>query len=111
MLATPWGSLRVHRWLAPDDPRAPHDHPWGFATLVVRGGYRDVAPGRPDDHLRAPALRFRRAEHAHTVVPDEGGAWTVMVTGRKRRAWGFHHGGRFHKANRWFRRYGHHPCD
>lgn len=78
---------------------------------MIRGGYRDVAPGRPDDVLRAPAFRIRRAEHQHTVVPFVGGAWTVMVTGSKRRVWGFWHGGRFHKANRWFRRYGHHPCD
>lgn len=109
-LELPFGSLRVHHWLGPDDGRAPHDHPWWFLTLVVRGGYTDVSPSG-DEHLRAGSIRFRRALHQHTVVPDPGGAWTILVTGRKRRAWGFWFGGRFHKANRWFLRYGHHPCD
>lgn len=110
LVQTPVGSLRLHHWVAPDDPRAKHDHPWWFATCVLRGGYRDVGPDGID-HLRAPALRVRAAEHRHTVYPDDDGAWTLMVTGPKRRAWGFWHGGRFHKANRWFVRYGHHPCD
>ena len=29
---TPWGSIRLHHWLAPDDDRAKHDHPWSFTT-------------------------------------------------------------------------------
>jgi len=104
------GSVRVHHWIAQDDPRAFHDHPWWFVTFVVKGGYTDRNPGG-DDHLRAPAVRYREALHRHTVVPDPGGAWTVLITGPRSRVWGFWEGGKFRKHRRWFESKGHHPCD
>jgi len=108
-LETPWFSVRVHHWLAPDDARAPHDHPWAFTTLVLRGGYRDHSPDG-DEHLRAPAVRRRSALHRHTVFPDRDGAWTIVFCGPKIRSWGFWVGGKFRKANKYFLTYGHHPC-
>lgn len=108
-LEVPFGSLRVHHWLAPDDDRAFHDHPWWFATIVIRGGYTDRNPDG-HDHLHAGSARFRPALHRHTVVPDAGGAWTILLTGPPVRAWGFWKDGRFRKANKWFAAYGHHPC-
>jgi hypothetical protein len=107
---TPWGSVRVHHWLAPDDDRAPHDHPWGFRTFVLKGGYVDRSPDG-DEYLRAPATRYRPATHQHTVFPDPGGCWTIIVTGPKVRNWGFWVKGKFVKMNKYFLTYGHHPCD
>lgn len=116
-LETPFGSLRLHHWLGPDDDRAFHDHPWWFWTLVIKGGYTDRHPGATPlspyqgEHLSAPAFRFRPALHRHTVVPDPGGAWTVLLTGSRTRDWGFWAGGlKFVKANKWFLSRGHHPC-
>jgi hypothetical protein len=78
---------------------------------VLKGGYTDFSPGRTE-HLRAGAIARRRAEHRHTVVPDPGGAWTVIITGPKIRAWGFWaNGTKFIKANKWFASRGHHPCE
>jgi hypothetical protein len=108
-LELPLGSVRVHHWLSSDDPRAFHDHPWWFITFVVRGSYTDHVPDG-DDELRAGSVRFRPAHHQHTVFPGPRGAWTVLVTGPKSRAWGFWRDGRFRKANKWFATYGHHPC-
>jgi hypothetical protein len=114
MIEFPFGSLRVHHWLKPDDDRAFHDHPWWFITLVVRGGYTDRQPVGDgviaNDVLRAGSVRYRPALHRHTVVPGPRGAWTVMVTGPKSRPWGFWRDGKFFKANKWFARFGHHPC-
>lgn len=110
-LETRWGSIRLHHWLGPDDDRAFHDHPWWFTTVVLRGGYTDRSPAG-DEHLRAGAVRRRAATHRHTVVPDPGGAWTLVLTGPRRRAWGFWADGiKFVKANKWFASRGHHPCD
>lgn len=110
MVQSPWGSLRLHHWLAPDDDRARHDHPWWFVTLVLRGGYVDVSP-EGAEHLRASAVRYRPATHRHTVVPDPGGAWTIIVTGPQARQWGFWVKGKFVKSYRYFYRFGHHPCE
>jgi hypothetical protein len=103
------GSLRLHRWIKPDDDRAFHDHPWWFMTIVLRGGYTDRSPAG-DDTLRAGSARFRPALHRHTVIPGPDGAWTLLVTGPIARPWGFWLDGKFRKANKWFARYGHHPC-
>lgn len=108
-LELPFGSIRVHHWLGPDDDRAFHDHPWWFVTLVLAGGYTDKHPGG-DDHLKRGSVRFRPALHQHTVVPDPSGAWTLLVTGPRARDWGFWRAGKFRKANKWFATFGHHPC-
>lgn len=107
---TPWGSIRLHHWLGPDDPRHRHDHPWSFVTFVLKGGYTDLSPSG-DQHLKAPAVQHRDATHQHTVVPDEGGAWTVIVTGPKIREWGFWVNGKFRSRIKYFWKFGHHPCD
>ena len=102
-------SVRVHHWLSNDDPRAFHDHPWWFVTIVVKGGYVDFNSVKPEK-LTAPAIRFRKAAHKHTVIPDESGCWTILITGRPLHTWGFWKGAKFIKANKWFLSYGHHPC-
>ena len=106
----PFGSIRVHHWLSHDDPRAVHDHPWWFLTFVVKGGYTDFTPGGKE-HLRPGSIRYRPAPHQHTVVPDPGGCWTILITGRSLRKWGFWPKGKFIRANKFFLTYGHHPCD
>lgn len=104
-------SLRIHHWLGPDDDRAFHDHPWNFVTFVVKGGYVDVNPAG-SDHVHAPAIRYRSAYHRHTVHPCGGGAWTIVLTGPRIRAWGFWPTAtKFLKANKWFASRGHHVCD
>ena len=107
---TPWGSIRLHHWLSQDDPRHRHDHPWSFVTFVLKGGYTDLSPAG-DQHLRAPAVQYRDATHQHTVVPDKGGAWTIIVTGPKIRKWGFWVDGKFKSRIKYFWKFGHHPCD
>lgn len=119
----PLGSLRLHHWYGNDDQRAMHDHPWGFLTLVLWGSYDDVThcpdcelpwgPTEHIDHLRAGSIRWRSAEHAHTVRTT--GAWTLLWTQPKRRYFGFlvRRGGitKWVKANKWFGSHGHPPCE
>lgn len=89
------GALYLHRFLAPDDARGLHDHPWPWAlSLVLVGGYdelrgdpwlvsscRTVRPGRINLILgstwhRIAALRGREA-------------WTLFAHGPKTKRWGF----------------------
>ncbi len=119
-IETPIGSVRLHHWLGPDDERAFHDHPWWFVTVVLRGGYTDHSCvdhwhgdahiPECDDHLRRFSVRYRPAQYRHWVEPDEGGCWTLLLTGPRSRYWGFWLNGKFRKANKWFLTYGHHPC-
>jgi hypothetical protein len=36
-----WFNIFVHHIMRSDDDPDPHDHPWWFFTLVLRGGYYD----------------------------------------------------------------------
>lgn len=103
-------SVRIHRWQSSDDARSFHDHPWWFLTLVLCGAYVDVSPtGR--DPLRIGSIRFRRANHRHTVEVKRPGTWTLVITGRAVRRWGFWINGRLLKRDKYFAVHGHHPCN
>lgn len=109
----PLGSLRLHHFLRSDDARAHHDHPWWFLTLVLKGSYVDESP-EGNDRLTAGSIRFRPALHRHTVRTS--GVWTVVLTGPKRRKWGFWEPRpdgtkKFRKSNKYFFMHGDHPCD
>jgi hypothetical protein len=83
-IKTPLGGVRLHHWKRDDRDDFSHDHPWSFATLVLFGGYTDVASDGSVDCLRAGSVRFRSAEHRHTVK-DCAGCWTIVVMGPTRR--------------------------
>lgn len=105
------GKLLLH-WFVPEarDPD-PHDHPRSFVTFVFRGGYRDLTPSRAKDafdveYVYAPAFRFRRAAHAHITVAGPKGAWSLVVMGPERRAWGFFREGRWWQFREYEDRFG-----
>lgn len=99
---TPWFGIYVHFIYREDLDPVPHDHPWAFGSLVLRGGYVEeyvddvrifrVYPNRV--HRRWSLHRFPlRAAHRITKVLP--GTVTLCVVGRKCRTWGFYDGGRF----------------
>lgn len=111
-----FSSLRLHHWMASDDQRHPHDHPWWFWSLVLRGRMTEcpanVDPLRPGKLREVGSLEFFQAEHRHSVrvTPGEG-CWTLLLTGPEKRVWGFWVNGRFRKRNKYFYMKQHHPCE
>jgi hypothetical protein len=97
LLMTPWFGFYLHHILRADDARDPHDHPWHFATLILSGEYGEYCvsslPCGPNfiSVPRIPGEIVRKRCHwQHRIdwVP-EGGAWTLVWTGRRQREWGF----------------------
>lgn len=82
-------SLRLHHWVDGDPENYQHAHPWDFVTVVLSGGYDDVADDRPTDVVRAPAIRYRGRDWRHSVVGVRPRTWTVVLTGPKLRPWRF----------------------
>lgn len=102
-------AIRVHHFLRSDDKRYMHDHGWSFLTMVLKGSYTDVSPdGR--DVMKAGAIRYRKATHAHYVDVPEGGCWTILVTGKLKRKWGFWVNGKLKRPLKYFHKFGHPPC-
>lgn len=103
-------SIRLHHWISSDDQRNFHDHPWWYLTLVLKGGYVDRNP-QGSKRRTIGSLDFYPATHQHTVLVDPKGCWTLLITGRESRTWGFWVKGKFRKRNKYFFEHGHHPCD
>jgi len=91
--------LMLHKLCRPDRERIPHDHPWDFATLCLSGGYTeevaDAGGGAKFSNLMPGEARLRSAEHTHRIVKVFGVAWTLVLSGPRRRTWGFWDGKNF----------------
>jgi hypothetical protein len=94
-----WINVYLHKFLHDDEDRALHDHPWWFISIMVKGGYDEIVRDRVITR-NSPSIAFRRAEHAHRVrlhraydnhvIARPLPCWTLVITGRVVRDWGFH---------------------
>jgi hypothetical protein len=88
----------LHKFLK-SDPDDVHDHPWPYATLILKGGYYEWLPQfdnnghkiaeicvwRGPGHFRVcSANSFHRIE----LDPDIE-CWTMFMPGPQKREWGF----------------------
>jgi len=102
LLQTPWLGIYVHFIYREDLDPVPHDHPWQFRSLVLRGSYTEHywPDARVWEHSRRQSFgrwswhRFPLAA-AHRITSVTPGTVTLVFVGSKRRTWGFWHRGRF----------------
>lgn len=95
----------LHKFLK-SDPDDLHDHPWPYATLILKGGYWEWLPQcnargekigeisvwRGPGHFRScSANSFHRIELDPNVE-----CWTLFMPGPQQREWGF-----LDKKNQW----------
>jgi hypothetical protein len=88
----------LHKFLK-GDPDDVHDHPWPYATLILKGGYYEWVPvfntiGEKINeirHWRGPGhFRTCSAGSYHRIELDPGvTAWTLFMPGPHKREWGF----------------------
>lgn len=92
-------AARVHHILRSDHGRDPHDHPWPYVTIVLRGGYwehrYDASGALQSTRWHGPgSVMYRPANSWHMLeLPKGQTAWTLFITGRKAQGWGFNVGG------------------
>ena len=110
-------NVYVHKFCRSDDDRALHDHPWWFASVMLKGGYVEISQQSGEKSQStfrcAPEYRslgldrsivlprrmfaFRPATFRHRVAlfaeseysNREVPCWTLIATGRRVRTWGF----------------------
>jgi hypothetical protein len=88
----------LHKFLK-GDPDDVHDHPWPYATLILKGGYYEWIPEFNSTgikigevrHWRGPGhFRTCSASSYHRIELDPGvTAWTLFMPGPHTREWGF----------------------
>jgi len=91
-------NIFLHKFLK-SDPDDVHDHPWPYATLILKGGYYEWIPqfnnkGQKISELqvwRGPgSFRVCGANSFHRIELVPGvTAWTLFMPGAKQRDWGF----------------------
>lgn len=100
------GRIYLHHIMRSDHDRAKHSHPWKFTSLILWGGYTEVADirqirlhetgwkyydrGEMKKWFGAGSLLRRGAGWRHKLVLPEGKtAWTLVKTSKKLNEWGF----------------------
>lgn len=91
-------NIFLHKFLK-GDPDDVHDHPWAYATFILKGGYYEWIPGFNKDgiktcevrHWRGPGhFRICRPNSYHRIELCPGiTAWTLFMPMKKVRDWGF----------------------
>ena len=108
-------TLRLHRFLASDEDRAVHDHPWWFITLPFTSYGEFIEPkgkdGQGQDEqtdgqeiyrtVTAWRPHFRASNFRHRVEITQAPSWTLVVTGPKSNEWGFWQGQEFVHNRDW----------
>ena len=97
-------NITLHKVMVSDEPVL-HDHPWGYATLILKGGYWEHIPLTNQTTggvigstrvWRGPGhFRIRSADDLHwlELEKDEAGneipCWSLFFMGKKKKEWGF----------------------
>jgi len=91
-------NIFLHKFLK-SDPDDLHDHPWPYATLILKGGYYEWTPNFDSTgnvvgetrHWRGPGhFRLCNSDSYHRIELKEGvTAWTLFMPGPKTKEWGF----------------------
>lgn len=105
LLRSKLGNVYLHNIVRCDKDPDPHDHPWDFVSVLLRGGYEEFVYDRHAtcsidvgrDALwplarawrYAPSFAFRRAETVHQIKQVRPNTWSLVITGPIARRWGF----------------------
>ena len=96
-------NITLHKVLVSDEPTL-HDHPWSYATFIIKGGYWEHIPVISREGFvvgatrvwRGPGhFRKRSADDLHwlELAKDADGneipCWSLFFMGRKVKEWGF----------------------
>ena len=91
-------NIFLHKFLKSDIDDL-HDHPWPYATLILRGGYWEWRPQFDADGKKigeiakwcgAGSFRVASANSYHRIELDPNvTCWTLFMPGPKQRDWGF----------------------
>jgi hypothetical protein len=87
-------NIFIHKFIKGDDDHL-HDHPWGYFTYILSGGYSETVrckSGTDYTYWRQPGFyQTVPPNHIHKIDldPDTPPCWTLFVPFRRSREWGF----------------------
>lgn len=91
-------NIFIHKFLK-SDPDDVHDHPWPYATIILKGGYWEWVPQFDSNRKRIGEIakwrglghfRICSAKSFHRIEVDPTvDCWTLFIPGPQKREWGF----------------------
>ncbi len=91
-------NLFVHKFISSDMDK-PHNHPWGYFTIILSGGYWEYIYSLNDDgkimsmekYWRKPGFyQMVGADHTHRIELDSNKTcWTLFIPFTRTREWKF----------------------
>jgi hypothetical protein len=103
-------NIFLHKFLK-SDPDDLHDHPWPYATLILKGGYYEWTPIYDKDGRKITevsrwygpgSFRISGANSFHRIELDPNvTCWTLFMPGLKKRDWGFVQKGKWVKHDKY----------
>jgi hypothetical protein len=102
IIQTPWFGVYVHDINEPDYDFHPHDHPWSFISVILRGGYTERVWPFPSSYAldmrdKSYLRRWRRwswhsmdREKAHKIEQIEDKTLSLIFVGKRVGTWGFY---------------------
>lgn len=128
-------SIRLHHWLRSDDKRFYHDHAADLLSIVLKGKYTNVNPIHedfPPTYVNpvsgvinqnphpvegifnswknffnmSDSIWFSKANKQHYLDIPKGGAWTLLLEGKKYHKWGFYVNNHKWRPLRYFSKFG-----
>jgi hypothetical protein len=101
LLATPWVSVYIHHIARSDEDKDPHNHPFAFRSLILKGGYSELVEwwDHPKENRQDTKIQTFRAGQSvyhptsdyHKITLTNGKpAWTLVFTGKRNPGqWGY----------------------
>lgn len=98
IIQTPWFGIYVHDIYEPDADRHPHNHPWSFISIVLRGEYMEMVYDEPTktplwhsacNHHKRFSIHKMGRKSAHRIIYAGPRLKTLILVGPRRSNWGF----------------------
>jgi hypothetical protein len=97
-------NIFIHNILL-SDPTDLHDHPWGYFTLILKGGYWEHMPNQVSLWRRPGYWQSVPANWQHRLELDKnnGSCWTLFIPRMRARKWGFLKNNKWIEADQYFK--------
>ena len=94
-------NIFIHKFLK-SDPDDLHDHPWGFRTLILKGGYWEHT--EEGKFWRNPGFtQYVTQMHKHRIeLKPDCVCWTLFIPYQRIRKWGFYRDEKWIESEEYF---------
>lgn len=81
-------NVYIHLINRADEDLDMHDHPWDFVSIILKGGYNELT--KDGLSFRVPfTASCKKAEELHKVTKLFKPTYSLVLTSRRKRDWGF----------------------